>query len=259
MLKYFVLSVIFFSVKNIEGKYLNEKPSFLTQCSFEQTNFNSCFAQDFELILREWKNGVPGLKSIGSFDPLHVKRVKLAHDTGTGSLSLNADFQNVKLSGISKTSVKDARLDRNTWTARFKILMPKISFDADYKLKGRVLTIPLNGAGTANFETGNTVIYLQLNMKIRKENGFVFTDVTDASCNIKSVDSLHVQLNNLFNGQKELEDSTNALFNENWREFYGILKPVVEETMVAILKDRFKKLFAYVPGNYLIKDINNYT
>ena len=72
---------------------------------------------------------------------------------------------------------------------------------------------------------------------------------------IANVGGFSVRLDNLFNGQKVLEDSTNAVFNENWREFYEILKPAIKEAVQAIMKDRLTKAYSYVPANFFIADI----
>lgn len=90
---------------------------------------------------------------------------------------------------------------------------------------------------------------------MRNEDGHIFTDIDKLRANIIEIGAFHVQLDNLFNGQKQLEDTANALFNENWREFYEFLRPGITSAVEAVMKDRLPKVFTFVPADYLIKGL----
>lgn len=83
-----------------------------------------------------------------------------------------------------------------------------------------------------------------------------FSDVQSVKVNFREIKQFHIELKNLFGGNKDLEDTSHQLFNENWRDFYEIMRPAVEQTVSGVLLDRFKKTFAYVPATYLIKDFH---
>lgn len=99
------------------------------------------------------------------------------------------------------------------------------------------------------------VVQTKIQIKLRDEGGFTFTDIEKLHLDIKSIDSFNIFLGNLFNGQKELEDSANALFNENWRELYQILKPAIRRSIETVMEDRLSKVYSYVPATFLVKDI----
>lgn len=69
------------------------------------------------------------------------------------------------------------------------------------------------------------------------------------------IGDFNVKFDNLFNGQKELEDSVNDVFNQNWRILFNNVRPNIEGAIRAIMKDRLQKVFNYVPTNYFIEDI----
>lgn len=50
--------------------------------------------------------GIPDLKSIGSIDPLHVKRVSL-DQSGSGPIAVRLKIQDAEIAGLSGISIKD--------------------------------------------------------------------------------------------------------------------------------------------------------
>lgn len=83
-----------------------------------------------------------------------------------------------------------------------------------------------------------------------------FADVQSVKVNFREIKQFRIKLENLFGGNKDLEDTAHILFNENWRDFFEVLRPAVEQTVGGVLLDRFKKTFVYVPATYLIKDFH---
>lgn len=96
---------------------------------------------------------------------------------------------------------------------------------------------------------------INIQLKLRDEHGYTFSDIDKLHLEITEVGGFRVHFNNLFNGQKVLEDSTNTVFNENWRDFYEILRPAITQAVQAIMKDRLTKAYGYVPANYFIANI----
>lgn len=60
--------------------------------------------------------------------------------------------------------------------------------------------------------------------------------------------SLKVHFDGLFGGkQKELQDTTNSFFNENWREIEKEIHPAITESVGKIYENLFNKLFGAIP------------
>ncbi|XP_037811850.1 protein takeout-like [Lucilia sericata] len=236
------------------AKFLPNKPDFIVPCYLQDPQFNKCYAKNFEGIYREWKDGLPGLKEAGSYDPLYVKRVVIAQDANN-PVALNAELINLVITGVSQMQVQDASFNPKSLKSTLKLFVPKLRFDSDYKLKGRILNLALNGNGKSLIEIDNFVLILNIQLKLRDEHGLTFTDIDKLHLDIKDVGGFHVHFDNLFNGQKDLEDTTNAVFNDNWRDFYEVLRPAIREAVEFIMKDRLSKAYSYVPGNYFIADV----
>lgn len=92
-------------------------------------------------------------------------------------------------------------------------------------------------------------------MKLREENGHKFTDLDKLRVEVADLGRLQSNWENLFNGQRDLEESANALFNDNWKELFEALKPSFTLTVQKVLEDRFRKLLAYIPADYYFEDL----
>ncbi|KAH8232634.1 hypothetical protein KR032_010787 [Drosophila birchii] len=237
------------------AKYLAEKPDFLTPCNSDDGKANPCLTANFQAFFRQWKDGIPGYNAVGSFDPLYIKRVKFSQDASR-TIAINADLKEVYVTGAGQAIVKEASYNSQRYVAKALITVPKMRFNFEYKVKGHVVALNLNGQGTGSFESENALIYLEMHVKPRVTAEAIFADVQSVKVNFREIKQFHIELKNLFGGNKDLEDTSHQLFNENWRDFYEVMRPAVEQTVGGVLLDRFKKTFNYVPATYLIKDFH---
>lgn len=88
-----------------------------------------------------------------------------------------------------------------------------------------------------------------------EKGGFTFYNVTNVQVKL-NMTRVRTQLDNLFNGNSpEVERSTNQFFNDNWRDFYEALKPLIVDTVQNTLQDILGKVFHLVPANFFVEDI----
>lgn len=64
---------------------------------------------------------------------------------------------------------------------------------------------------------------------------------------------LYLNLDNLFNGQKNLSDTMNAFLNEHWMVILNELKPAVKDALSQILIDIINKVFQKLPYNEMFE------
>ncbi|KAH8383772.1 hypothetical protein KR009_010408 [Drosophila setifemur] len=249
----FLTLLVLFIANTVAAKYLVEKPDFLTPCILNDPGFNGCLTANFQTFFRQWKDGIPGNNAVGSFDPLYIKRVKFSQDNNR-AIAINADLKEVYVAGAGQAVVKESSY--KNYVAKALILIPKLRFNFDYKVKGHVVALNLNGHGPGYFEAENALIYLELAVKPRTTAEGVFAEVQSVKVAFREIKQFRIKLENLFGGNKDLEDTAHTLFNENWRDFYEVLRPAVEQTVEGVLLDRFKKTFNFVPATYLIKDFH---
>lgn len=60
---------------------------------------------------------------------------------------------------------------------------------------------------------------------------------------------LHINLENLFNGDKALGENMNQFLNQNWRDILNELKPAITFAVEEILKGIINRIFSKIPYN----------
>ncbi|XP_059217610.1 protein takeout-like, partial [Stomoxys calcitrans] len=201
-----------------------------------------------------WNFGIPGLPSLGPFDPLKVKRVVIAED-GNGPVSVNMVFTNMVLTGLTGAVLDDVNLNPTKSVMKLQIKLPKVNVKSEYDVKGRVLSLPLIGSGKALVDIGNLKAELALRYKLREEGGLTFADIEKIRVDFKDAAEFRLTLDNPQSEQTVLEEATNSAVNENWREYFEVMRPSITETVESIMGDRLQKMFSYIPATYFIEDI----
>ncbi|PSN50406.1 hypothetical protein C0J52_08560 [Blattella germanica] len=154
-------------------------------------------------------------------------------------------MKNITIHGMSNLKIRHFDMVRDLPKAvlRFNVTVPFLRFTANYDVDGRVLLVPVrgNGDGEGNF----TQIFASGSIFGEKvsRNGKNYMMVTDMKWTIDITGDSHVQINNLFGGDKVLGQATNKIFNENWKDIFVAYRGVVEETFSVIFRDLCNKVF----------------
>ncbi|XP_011291200.1 protein takeout [Musca domestica] len=236
------------------AKVLTEKPGFLTACKRSDPAFGKCFATNLQKCLHEWKSGVPGLKTLGSLDPLHIKRAKFSQGGKNDIISIDMDLANVELMGLSDVIIEDIGSNGNNLDIKFKLTAPNFKWNGDYAMKGNILSLALDSKGKTFMAFEKPTFTLNYKMKLRKEGDYEFADLEKLHLVWEDNANVQFRLENLFNGDKALEDSAHTLLNANWRPIFENLRPVLSQTNEIVLKDILNKIMAYVPANYFFDE-----
>ncbi|XP_030370409.1 protein takeout [Scaptodrosophila lebanonensis] len=235
------------------ANYLTEKPDYLNPCRLDDSGFQKCLAANFQILFSKWKDGLPGTNMLGPIDPLQIKRIKFS--PSNGAIVFNAELRNVQIKGASRAVVQSASYDPTSHATKILTSAPKLRFEFDYKVKGHILALNLNSQGKGYFEADEPSLDSVVLVKPSITPEAAFADVQGVKINLK-IGGFRIRLENLFGGNKDLEDTAHVLFNENWRDFFELMRPTIEQTVETILLDRFKKTFDYVPANYFIENFH---
>ncbi|XP_055681652.1 uncharacterized protein LOC129789028 [Lutzomyia longipalpis] len=213
MKKLFLLSLAFVV---ISAKF----PTNVKKCSYGDSQ---CLIQSSEEVLRSAGNGFPGLNLI-PIDPLRVDKVDIRQNSES-PVNINLFFRDIILNGLSQLKVyKMQGFVENPRKIEMRARLDKLVLNANYKARGRILLLPINGEGKCNLTFDNwdagwrfTVNKVEKNNKeyVKVENSKLFFNTT----------RLHMDFENLFNGDRALSDNMNQFLNENWNVILTELKP----------------------------------
>ncbi|BFF92628.1 uncharacterized protein DMAD_10643 [Drosophila madeirensis] len=235
--------------------YYTEKPSWLPSCRIYEPGFTKCSTNSIQKLLDQMNFGIPEIvESFGSFDPMHVRDIIFKQDNNEVA-TIRANLTDLVVKGFAQTKVKESRVSKKDFNWQTKIYLPKMRLDGKYRMAGRILLIPLSGSGNIFIEIHDLEILLLTTTELYEKGGFTFDNVTSVRVQLK-LSRVHTNLDNLFNGRSpEVERSTNQFFNDNWRDFYEALKPLIVGTVENILYDVMSKVFHLIPANFFVEDI----
>lgn len=138
--------------------------------------------------------------------------------------------------------------DPNTSKYEVYALVPKITIHGKYKIDGRVLVLPIQGEGNAHLVFDNANLVVKYKPKVIQKNGKNFIQTEKFQLDFDT-SRLHINLENLFNGDKALGDNMNQFLNQNWRDILTELKPAITFAVEEILKGIINRIFLKIPYN----------
>ncbi|XP_026280271.1 uncharacterized protein LOC113207790 [Frankliniella occidentalis] len=233
---------------------LQNKPDFLKTCFMDAPGFPQCSKESVQGLFDKLSVGMPEI-GIVPMDPLNVTEVRIFQ--GDGPVNVNAKLRNVKIVGFSGARIESNTVDPETYSFVTKLRIPKLRIDGEYSLRGRVLLLPLQGHGTCWFEPHNLDVTSSQDLGVVYRDGQRFFDMKDVRVDFK-LGGLKMRMNNLFDGLRSLEETTNTYINSNWRPVAESLHPILTKTIEDILYLVLKQLFDSVPADFFIGDIKDH-
>ncbi|KAI8043883.1 hypothetical protein M5D96_000026 [Drosophila gunungcola] len=199
--------------------------------------------------------GVPELdESFGPIDPMRQDQLVFKQDNSDVA-TISANLTDMLISGFGKMVIKESKVSKKDFSWLTKIYLPKMRMDGHYKMLGRILLVPLQGAGKIVMEIDDLDILMSTKTRLHEKGGFTFYNVTSVKVKLE-VGKVRTKMDNLFNGQsKEVEKSTNQFFNDNWQDVFEALRPLVDETVERTLLDLLHKTFSLFPASFFVEDI----
>ncbi|XP_075161134.1 juvenile hormone binding protein 6 isoform X1 [Haematobia irritans] len=252
-LKSTILLLFLCNFVKCEDKFLTDPPDYIKTCKIAEKNFVNCSTESIQKLFDKLNTGIPGLDSIKSFDPFLLNRIKITQGN-SNAINLKVELANVKIEGFGHTNVLESIVYPKDYSWKTTFMLPVMKLKGDYSLFGRILLIPLNGKGEVFLDAENMTVVMRTKTKLYSKGGFTFYNVTNTDVDF-TLDGLRSYFSNLFNGQKQLEDSTNKFFNDNWRMLTDALYTVITQTIEDILLDVLRKIFHYIPANFFVEDI----
>ncbi|KAK9504721.1 hypothetical protein O3M35_010988 [Rhynocoris fuscipes] len=216
-------------------------------CRISDPNMKACLKDAIEDAVHDLANGNPSL-GILPMDPLHFNKISI--DQGSGPVSIKLDLidldvigiKNVKLTTIKKFDWKEGELEG--------IVPGKLVLDGKYKIDGKVLVLPIKGDGHCRITADNFKMEVKAKVKNVDKKGKVHYEITVFDFDF-TVDKLHFQFDNLFNGDKALGDNMNVFLNENWKEIITELKPAIVQAFGTAFRNIGNIVFSKVPADQI--------
>ncbi|EDW84222.1 uncharacterized protein Dwil_GK14019 [Drosophila willistoni] len=214
-------------------------PSFLKVCYRDSPELNECAKESFLVLKPRLMDGIPELY-IPPMEPLVVPEVKMDQDSG--AIYLHSVYKNVKITGISKHTLNDLRIEPSKHKFVVSMTFPQLHMESDYSIKGKIMMMPLLGDGRCKVDLTNITMNTELVGQEYTKHGSTFLRIIDVKVKYE-LSNVHMHLDNLFNGDKALGERMNDFLNENWKSLAEEVRPLLTKALVDILRASIDKLF----------------
>ncbi|XP_047098153.1 protein takeout-like [Schistocerca piceifrons] len=224
-------------------------PASFKRCKAGDPQLGGCMKEAIKVAVGELAKGAPSL-GVLPIDPLAISALSIGR--GSGPVDVSLDFKDLTIHGLSSAVIETASFDTKTLSLDMQTRFPgPVSLLGQYRIDGKVLVLPITGEGRCNL----TFADLTTTAKIRAEkvvkDGQTYGRVLSFGFSLQP-QRLHMDFENLFNGDKALGDNMNKFLNENWQEILKELQPAVEEAFGATFKEIVNRIYQRVPYKDLL-------
>uniref|UniRef100_A0A1B6IKY9 Protein takeout n=2 Tax=Homalodisca liturata TaxID=320908 RepID=A0A1B6IKY9_9HEMI len=208
-------------------------------CGRNDPDFSQCVVNRMNDLRPTLKKGLPHLK-IGSLDPMLVPMIRLKQGNGPVSIDLISTDQIFR--GMINYEITSANIDLQNYKMEFTVTLPWLYVEGESKIEGRILVLPIRGSGHSwsNYTSVSGKAVLMGHPARKDDKEFFNLDKVKFDIFVKKA-TMH--MNNLFNGNQQLGEAVNTLMKENWEVVFQEMKPVVDQTVEALIKDIASKVF----------------
>ncbi|KAK2576590.1 hypothetical protein KPH14_005260 [Odynerus spinipes] len=207
-------------------------PPGVTPCSRtdDLPSYDECVLKQLEAITPYLAKGIPSLK-LPPLDPLLLP--SLTVDRNLEALKIKANMSQIRVYGGTDFVVEELNANPNDLTVAIRVQLPHIHVKGDYDVKGRLLLLPLNGAGSFKGNFTNTEARVTARGKeVTDKNGVQRLEVDQLDTKIK-VGGGNIRLK-APPSHTVAADAAATFFNSNPRLVLDIASPIIEDTAETI-------------------------
>lgn len=204
----------------------NKLPPYIKICK-RNSEALKCVLENIERCRPYLAKGIPRLL-IPALDPLNLPELDIVGN------NLRIKLKNLKVHNLPSLKVVDGKLEFEDFKLALKLNIPHIYNEFEYEAEGKILVLNFHGNGSGY--TNGSDINLDIDAKAHPVSKEGRTTLAVDYVNVKykaTTGKFHVD--NLFRDQKELNDQTNRLINENFREFEDEISPDIGKSISSVI------------------------
>ncbi|XP_045472914.1 protein takeout-like isoform X2 [Harmonia axyridis] len=233
-MKLFVLLV--FLISEVHNLHL---PEYIKGCPLDAPNFKECAIQNGNEALLQLVKGDASYK-IPSFLPFRLPFVAVNFN------GLTMNLTNASFSGTENLKLQDFTFDPVKKTTSMAFTGSMISYQFNYKAKGRIVAFPIEGQGYGSIKLYNATYLYSHNFEVKTKNKKHYMVIVKNNITLEP-ETVQVSFDGLFNGNKLLGDNLNKFLNENWREIMAEFRPIISDMNGLIANHMVKRIYEKIP------------
>ncbi|XP_031766573.1 circadian clock-controlled protein daywake-like [Galleria mellonella] len=225
---------------SIAGASAGTLPPYISPCSASDSNVDQCIEKVIQAGGPQFADGIPEL-GIAPLDPLHLGTVVVNNP------SLKLVFTDTVVTGLRGFRLNAYKINPSKGKATIDFTA-NVTLKAQYEIDGQVIILPIRGSGPAKIKITNLNIIIKYDFDT-KDGHWLVTSYKDNY----SMDRAHFKLNNLFNGNKALAETTHRFTNENWEIIMQEIAPPAVKSIIKNCVDVVNTFFQAIPARELLR------
>ncbi|GJQ84888.1 hypothetical protein Trydic_g504 [Trypoxylus dichotomus] len=242
-----------FTYTVMDGPLLKERPSWLLKCERDDPKLGECLNDMLTNIFPELAVGIPEI-NVEGFEPLYLDRMSVSKDAGP--VTLSGSFTNITVAGPSNSTPTYTRINLKERKMEFGIYFSRLDIKSKYNLKGKILILPLVGNGDCRMTLGGVNTMVSTNISFVKRQGKEVLQIAEMLTRF-TMESIKINLSNLFNGNKLLGVTVNRFLNERGLEIVEELEETIGESLSEIFLDITNNLFWKLPTDLWLPETSS--
>ncbi|XP_046393243.1 protein takeout-like [Ischnura elegans] len=219
-------------------------PDYIKVCKKNDPKSNQCIINSIYELRPKLLKGIPEL-NVPSLEPLRIPQIKFS--SGPQAAKFDATLSKITVHGPGNFIIRELRADLTRNVFDFKLLLPHLHFEGEYKLDVNILLLPIRGNGKISGNFTQYAADVHMPGKKIKKDGEEYLELEKMQMKI-NVGKTEISLSNLFDGDPILGPATNRIINENSKIFLEEISPVLEDTLADLftaIANRITLTFTY--------------
>uniref|UniRef100_A0A1B0CU11 Uncharacterized protein n=2 Tax=Lutzomyia longipalpis TaxID=7200 RepID=A0A1B0CU11_LUTLO len=217
-----------------------EVPDYLQICKQSDPDLPQCMIRSIEQLRPKLAEGIPEL-DIPRLEPIDLGDLLVAGSNTQNGLTITA--KDIQSYGASNFHIKQIEVIEYGQHYKLQLLLPHLYTKGRYSIDGRVLLLPIKGAGkfTGNFTRSTADVTMILEPREISGNDHII--LKKLQIKIK-VGKGSMYLENLFGGDKTLGDIVNDTINQNFEVVSRDIIPLIEKALEKHFKRTSNKILS---------------
>ncbi|KOC69864.1 Circadian clock-controlled protein [Habropoda laboriosa] len=221
-----------FLIASWTGVTIAQLPPGVQSCprTTDLPQYDRCVLKQLNAITPYLAQGIPALK-LPALDPLFLP--SLTVDRNLEALKIKANMSQIRVYGATNFVIDDLKSNPNDLSVSLKVQLPHIHVNGDYDVQGRLLLLPLNGAGSFKGNFTDTEVRVNAQGKeVTDKKGVQRIDID------KLVTKIRVGHGNIKlkapSQHTVAAEAAATFFNSNPRLVLDIASPIIEDTAATV-------------------------
>ncbi|XP_055694818.1 uncharacterized protein LOC129796516 [Lutzomyia longipalpis] len=217
-----------------------EVPDYLQICKQSDPDLPQCMIRSIEQLRPKLAEGIPEL-DIPRLEPIDLGDLLVAGSNTQNGLTITA--KDIQSYGASNFHIKQIEVIEYGQHYKLQLVLPHLYTKGRYSIDGRVLLLPIKGAGkfTGNFTRSTADVTMILEPREISGNDHII--LKKLQIKIK-VGKGSMYLENLFGGDKTLGDIINDTINQNFEVVSRDIIPLIEKALEKHFKRTSNKILS---------------